>query len=331
MKWLNLVIAVSLLCLNAQSRCVAGSATWGINARNGNWNTAANWTPNRVPNGPGDVAAFWTSNVTTLSITTTTIEVDRIIFISGAAPFKIAIDSSNGIANLEITGSGIVNDSGVVQSFHGGRQTGIFFYGTAGHLTSFTANGGLFSFAGSASAGSGTFSVNSVGIFPGQMFFFDTATAADAAITVSNFGEASFGDSTTAGNATFDAVTGGFVLFGISSSADHGVFTCSGSPTLGSLIGFTESATAAQGVFTANGATIAGDVGAIINFSDTTTAGAATFVINGGTAQDAAGATMTFFNSATAANSTITVNGGSGGGLGATLFFNGQSAGGAAR
>ena len=232
---------------------------------------------------------------------------------------------------MDITGSGIANNSGVVQSFNGGGQTGIFFYGTAGNLASFTANGGLFSFNGSASAGSASFVVNSVGIFPAQMGFLNTSTAADATITLSNHGQASFNDSTTAGNAVFTAVTGGFVLFGTNSSADHAVATCSGAPgTVGSEIGFTQFATAAQGRFTANGATASGDAGGLINFSDSTTAADAAFVINGGTVQDAAGAVMTFFESASAGNATITVNGGSGGGEGGTIFFNRQSDGGTA-
>jgi autotransporter-associated beta strand protein len=331
MRRVTFVIAIALLSIAAHRHCFAGSATWSTNPLNGDWNTAANWMPNTVPNGPGDIATFGSSTVTTLSINTNAIEVDRIIFNSGAAPFTIAVDSSNGIVNLDITGSGIINNSGVVQSFNGGGQTGIFFTnGSAGNQTSFTANGGLFSFAGSASAGTATFNVNSVGIFPAQLFFFDTSSAAEATITVSNFGEASFGDSATAANATFTAVTGGFVLFGISSSADHAVFTCNAAPIVGSLIGFTESATAAEGMFTANGATVSGDVGAIINFSDTTTAGDATFVVNGGTVQNAVGATMTFFESASAGNATITVNGGSGRGQGGTLFFDGQSSGGTA-
>jgi autotransporter-associated beta strand protein len=298
----------------------------------GDWNTAANWVPNTVPNGPGDIATFHASDVTNLSMNTTSVEVSNIVFKSGAPPFTITVDSGNGIVNLDITGSGIVNNSGVVQSFNGGGQTGIFFTnGTAGSLTSFVANGGLFSFDGSASAGSASYDVNSVGILPAQLFFFDTSMAADATITACNFGEASFNDSTTAGNAVFTAITGGFILFETNSSADHAVATCSGAPgTVGSEIGFTQTATAAEGRFTANGATASGDASGLINFSDSTTAADATFVINGGTVQDAAGAVMTFFGSASAGNATITVNGGSGGGEGGTLFFNGQSDGGTA-
>ena len=85
MKRLTLAIAVALLCLAAQRHSFAGSATWGTNPLNGDWNTAANWMPNTVPNGPGDVATFGTSDVTNLSINTTAVEVDMIVFNSGAA------------------------------------------------------------------------------------------------------------------------------------------------------------------------------------------------------------------------------------------------------
>jgi hypothetical protein len=169
---------VLTLALGALNAVYAGSATWSLNPTTGDWNTAANWTAQTVPNGTGDVATFGASNVTNLSINTTAVNVDRIIFSSGAAAFTTTIDSSNGIVNLIITGSGIVNNSGVVQSFNGGAQTGIFFYGTAGDMTSFTTNGGGFSFIGSASAETADFVVNNVGIFPAHMVFFDTSTAA---------------------------------------------------------------------------------------------------------------------------------------------------------
>jgi len=333
MKRLTFAIATALLCLAAQRHSFAGSATWGTNPLNGDWNTAANWMPNTVPNGPSDVATFGMSDVTNLSINTTAAEVDRIVFNSGAAPFTITVDSGNGIVNLFLTGAGVVNNSGVVQSLNGGGQAAIFMSNsaTAGNLTSFGADGGGFVFTESASAGSASFVVNSVGIFQAYLDFWDTSTAAEAAITVSNFGYASFGDFTTAANAVFTAVTGGFILFGTTSTADHAVATCSGAPgTIGSGIVFTQFATAAQGRFTANGATTSSDAGSYIQFSDSTTAADAAFIISGGTVQDAAGAVMTFFGSASAGNATITVNGGSGGGEGGTLFFNGQSDGGTA-
>ena len=40
----------------------AGSATWNLDPINENWNDAANWMPNTVPNGPADVATFGVSD-----------------------------------------------------------------------------------------------------------------------------------------------------------------------------------------------------------------------------------------------------------------------------
>ena len=52
---LTLIFVILLLCFqNAQ----AGSATWNLNPTSGDWNTAANWMPNTVPDGPNDIATF---------------------------------------------------------------------------------------------------------------------------------------------------------------------------------------------------------------------------------------------------------------------------------
>ena len=42
----------------------AGSATWNSSPATGDWNTATNWTPATVPNGPSDPATFALSNRT---------------------------------------------------------------------------------------------------------------------------------------------------------------------------------------------------------------------------------------------------------------------------
>ena len=44
------------LILTSQS-ATAGSATWNLNPTSNDWNTAANWTPMTVPNGPSDEAS----------------------------------------------------------------------------------------------------------------------------------------------------------------------------------------------------------------------------------------------------------------------------------
>ena len=48
------IILTSALFLDA----FAGSATWNSNPVSNDWNTAANWTPATVPNGPEDIATF---------------------------------------------------------------------------------------------------------------------------------------------------------------------------------------------------------------------------------------------------------------------------------
>src|SRR5438552_8429615 len=115
-KRLILIIAAALLFLAAQRHSLAGSATWSTNPASAEWNTAANWMPNTVPNGPSDVATFDTSNMTNLSINTTSVEVDSIIFNGGAPAFTITADAQNGGISLDITGAGLLNNSGVVQS-----------------------------------------------------------------------------------------------------------------------------------------------------------------------------------------------------------------------
>ena len=61
----------------------AGSAQWNLNPTSGDWNTAANWTPMTVPNGPADIATFGLSNTTYVSISANT-EVNAITFTPAA-------------------------------------------------------------------------------------------------------------------------------------------------------------------------------------------------------------------------------------------------------
>lgn len=54
------VVAAALLFVAAQRTALAGSATWSQNPSTSDWNTAANWTPNTVPNSSSEVATFST-------------------------------------------------------------------------------------------------------------------------------------------------------------------------------------------------------------------------------------------------------------------------------
>jgi len=75
-------IAAALLFLATQRHSLAGSATWSTNPSTGDWNTAANWVPSTVPNGPSDIASFGTSNVTEVTIFPT-VEVSSVNFNPG--------------------------------------------------------------------------------------------------------------------------------------------------------------------------------------------------------------------------------------------------------
>jgi hypothetical protein len=85
------------------------SAQWDLDPISGDWNTAANWTPIGVPNGPSDVATFDLSQTTDVSISVNT-EVNSIIFTSAATnPYTISV--SFGFT-LTLSGTGIINNSG---------------------------------------------------------------------------------------------------------------------------------------------------------------------------------------------------------------------------
>jgi len=61
-----------------------GSATWNLNPTSGEWNTAANWTPATVPDGPSDVATFGLSNQTSV-VLNANVELGQIVFDAGAS------------------------------------------------------------------------------------------------------------------------------------------------------------------------------------------------------------------------------------------------------
>src|SRR5438552_1456200 len=109
---LTIFVAAALLFSAAQRPSLAGSATWATSTTSGDWNTAANWVPNTVPNASSDIATFGASNVTALSITNASVELDSAVFNSGAPPYTLTIQ----IYNLTFDGAGIVNNSGSVQS-----------------------------------------------------------------------------------------------------------------------------------------------------------------------------------------------------------------------
>jgi autotransporter-associated beta strand protein len=185
-----------MVWLGALSAVYADSATWNVDPISGDWNTAANWTPETVP-GVGDMATFAASNTTDISLSTYT-AVGGISFAAGASPFTFTASPGNVI---EIQSRGIINNSAAVQTFIGsvddeGNSGAIIFSfptSTAGTNTVFIAEARTGSFGDTgdvefiynASAGSGVFFTRGGqfnGSIGGQLRFFG-ATAADAVVT----------------------------------------------------------------------------------------------------------------------------------------------------
>jgi outer membrane autotransporter protein len=296
-------IAALLVC--STGPVFAGSATWQVNAATGDWNTAANWTAGGPPNGAADVASFALSTTTAISLSANT-EVNGIAFLPTAPAYTI---TATPTFTLTISGTGITNNSGVLQSFvnptNGSTQVGTISFtngATAGVLTSFDNRG--------QSTG--------VGVRGGTTQFFNTATAGSAAITnggglANNTfgGRTVFHDSSTAGGATihtlggaFNGASGGDTDFFNTSNAGSSHLSVSGESVSGGSFGaitFHDSSHAGTSTITVNGGTVSGGFGGALTFHDTSSAMMATITNKAGIVADAQGGN-TFFSNPAAAN-----------------------------
>src|SRR5262245_47669568 len=170
MKTLTLAAIRCFLIFLVPTLSYAISAQWDLDPISGDWNTAANWTPDEVPNGPADIATFDLSNTTDVSISANT-EVNGITFTS-AATNPYTITASLGLT-LTISGVGITNNSGMTQNF-------------------VTVAGGEIRFTNNATSGSNV-SISNQG---GTTNFFDHSTggATNEAGGTTNFFNSSFTD-----------------------------------------------------------------------------------------------------------------------------------------
>jgi autotransporter-associated beta strand protein len=294
----------------------ADSAQWNLNPASGDWNTAANWTPMTVPNGPADIATFALSNTTNISISEDT-EVNGIAFTPGAtSPYLIAVRPE---LTLTISDVGIVNNSGMTQNF----VTAVDETGNFGQIV----------FTNSATAGTSIIFINNGSaadfVLGGETAFFDTSTAANGTFVnegstgpSSGGGSTEFYDSSTAGNANFTNKDGigtstSATVFHNTSTAANGFFTNDGAGTLGFVFAeggqtiFYDTSTAGNGTFTNNGATVSGGFGGATDFDDGSTAANGIFINNGGAASGVAahgGGTTYFVGTSTAGNGTFTNN-----------------------
>jgi autotransporter-associated beta strand protein len=328
-----------LLMLGSESSC-ADSATWKQNPTSSDWNTAANWTPATVPNGPADTATFQFSNRTSVSLSANT-EVNGIVFNASASAFTITVPGANNLS-LTISGVGITNNSGITQNFvvtGSGVILQFLNSATAGSSTSFTINGYFIYFSNASSAGGGTFILNGdtpTGSY-GDIQFYDSSTAANGSFTLNAPAYIQFFGTSTAGTGTFtlngdpttgttstitfyessSAGTGGFTLnapaalsFTHASTAGAGTFTLNtDTATDRSYMSFRDSSSAGTGIFTVNGGTRSGGAGSIMEIDSGATAGDGTFTINGPGVSGANGGFMEIESGATAGNGTFTING----------------------
>src|ERR1700736_458283 len=302
------------------SPALAGSAMWLPAPATGDWNTAGNWTPATVPNGAADIATFFTSATTGVSLSADT-EVNGITFNAGASAFTITVSPT---VVLTLSGTGITNNSGITQNFvmavNGAGSFGAIRFtnsATAGVNTAFTMNGSAFGspfgspltvFLDASTAGSGNFTNNG-----------GTASGGNGGTTV-------FRDNSTAANGTFTnnggAVVnafGGKTTFNNNSTAANGSFTNNGAAFFGAggrITEFHDSSTAANGTSTSNGGTVNAANGGAILFFDSYTADHGIFSTNGAAVNGAVEALTIFRGSSTAANGTFTSNGGLASGAG---------------
>ena len=154
--------AAALLFAGAQIS-MAASATWLSSPQDSAWENGNNWTPGGPPNGPSDVATFAQSSHTDVEISTSK-EVNSVVFNSNSFTLTIAPQCPGCPpigGELIISGSGVANNSGVLQTFVIDGEGQMIFNNTstAGDVTiissgAILSDGGQTIFNDSSTAGS---------------------------------------------------------------------------------------------------------------------------------------------------------------------------------
>jgi autotransporter-associated beta strand protein len=324
---LSALLLCGLLLLIPNAPAQAGSATWNLNPTSADWNTAANWTPATVPDGPLDTATFAVSNTTNLSLSAGT-EVNGIVFDPGAVAFTIT--NNPGVA-LTISGAGVTNNSGMLQNFANLDDTSkgakLYFTNsaTAGESVVYTNQrpvypdgpGPLIQFEDHSTAGSAQF-INFAGPYStsgGVIEFQGNSTAASATFRNTgsfdgqSFPHINFRDQANAGQGVFttDSSSGGTITFYDSTTADHATFTTQGAF---SSVLFYEYSTAGSATITNQGGDYYIGYG-ITYFLDHSTAGDGLIIANGAAAAVTFGnAFVDFYENSRAGRATLMANGG---------------------
>jgi autotransporter-associated beta strand protein len=280
----------TFLVLTATS-VFAGSATWTDNPTSNDWHTASNWTPVTVPNGPSDTATFGTSNTTSVSISTSNVEVNEITFEPGASAFTTTLADG---WYLTISGVGITNNSGITQNFA---------------FTPSNSQNNVMQFTNSANAGIFTNYVMSTG---GVIDFLDNSSAGHGSFTFDDYSQIEFDGTSTAGNGTFTLnggeLFGSAIYFNDSATAGSGTFTLNGNGAYCGCIFYTSGTSAGSSLFTINGAGPNSN-GASFVALNSGAAESATFIANPGVSGGYGGGKIFLTGDSTGGTSTIKVFG----------------------
>ena len=253
--------AVLSLLSSAATVCASPhpQSTWSTNPADGNWDTATNWVPARVPSDINDFAVFATSTIT--DVTTGFANPHSITFNPGASAFTL-----NG--QFVLNDGGVVNNSGVMQTFTG--NIGFTKHANAGNnLVTYHITGGG-GFGDNSNAGSAIF-IN------------------DTSLTFS--GTPRSGSPASAGSSTI--INNGTLRF---KKADGGTATIynNGATSVGGAAGYLRFASTGADACTVicGGGAVFGAKGSLVEFKKAS-AGSSTFIINGGPG-NGAGATVRF-------------------------------------
>jgi len=308
---LNLIL---ILAFAIKCSALADSATWNLDPISGDWNTAANWTPNTVPNGSGDIATFDVSNLTSISIAPGLAGnlVDSIVFDSNASAYTITtVGGTTGSSVLTISGAGILNSSSFFQQFvNAPTESGI-----TGHML----------LTGSATVGSSVMITNQGG---------GSLTGGGGETSIAFTDETSAGDATIINEGALATAPQqpGTTLFYGGSTAGRATITCLSGAVTGAYAGnanFYQHATAGNGTFVLQGGAAAEGFAGQITFSGHATAGDGNFAINGTEVAGSTGGFLVFRENSTAGNATLIATGGSA--AGGRIHFERSSSGGTAR
>ena len=297
-----------------------------------------------VPKGEGAVATFGVSNVTDVKVSRPGDTVDRIIFTSTAGAYTLAVGERSALGSrLTFSGLGIVNDSGLTQSFIPAAST-IEFKNSSnagvGCLFTVASPSGLGTdvvFYDTSSAGSATFDVHK---FANGVSFYDDSTAGSATFTTGDISSISFIGNSTAENATLTVNGahvfgfGGHLFFVDNATGGSAQITLkrgTASSARGGLLAFANNSSAGHATMTAEGGSLDIAQSATITFTETATAGEAVFTLESALQSGGTGAILTFENSSSAGNGVLVANSGTGSDTGGVVKFVGTSTGSTAR